>query len=99
MIAPKINIRIDDKLLSELKEAIKQSGMRKKILLAQIISNYLKKDTRKKSVYVMSGYNKKASYVVTVDYDLYCDLTKRAKALSCTKSDIVRFALIDHFYS
>lgn len=99
MIAPKINIRIDDKLLSELKEAIKQSGMRKKILLAQIISNYLKKDTRKKSVYVMSGYNKKASYVVTVDYDLYCDLMKRAKALSCTKSDIVRFALIDHFYS
>lgn len=99
MIAYKINIRIDDKLLSQLKESIKQSGIRKKTFLAQILSNYLKKDTRKKSVYVMSGYNKKAAYVVTVDYDLFCDIHKRAKALSCTKSDLIRFALIDHFYS
>lgn len=96
MPTAKINIRIDDALLVRLKEAIKASGTHKKSFVSNIISSFIDRESRKRNLLTITGYNKKACYVVTVDEHLYVDIKKMAEIFEVTMSDIVRYALIDY---
>lgn len=96
MPTAKINIRIDDALLQRLKKAIKNSGVQKKVLVSKIISSYIERESKKKGLFAISGYNKKGCYVVTVDESLYIDIKKMARIFGVTMSDVVRCALVDY---